>query len=254
MIVPIPAIDIIGGRCVRLAQGDYSKATSYSGSPLQAARLFESLGYGFLHVVDLDGAKRGEPVNIDVLRTITENTGLRVDFGGGIKSEAHLEQVFGAGAEAVSIGSMAVGAFDTVSRWIEHWGADRFILSADVLDGKVRTHGWTEDSGVTLYGLLDRYWPLGVRRVLCTDISRDGMLCGPNIQLYREIMQRYPDCRLVASGGVACMEDIEALDAAGIPAVVFGRAIYEGKIDMRQLAERFIINKDLKGGARNNNK
>lgn len=244
MITLIPAIDLIGGHCVRLSQGDYSKKTDYSASPAQLAQEFEALGYKRLHLVDLDGAKAGKPVNIEVLRSITSTTNLTVDFGGGIKTSEDLGSVFAAGADAVSIGSMAVNNFETVKAWIETYGAEKFIISADVRDGKIRTRGWTEDSGVSISQLLGKYWPLGVRRVLCTDISRDGMLCGPNIELYKEIMSEHSDCRLIASGGVSNADDIAALNAAGIPAVVFGRAIYEGRINLNELAQEYGLTKN----------
>ncbi len=239
MIQLIPAIDLIGGHCVRLAQGDYSRKTDYSASPVDLAIEYEKLGYTRLHLVDLDGAKQGKPANLDVLGKICSETKLHVDFGGGIKTDEDLRNVFDNGAEAVSIGSMAVNEFETVVKWIETYGANKFIISADVRNGKVRTHGWTEDSGMTINNLLEKYWHLGVRNVLCTDISRDGMLCGSNIELYTKIMKDFPDCKLIASGGISNIEDIISLDKSGIPAVVFGRAIYEGLIDLKQLAQKF---------------
>ena len=246
MIKPIPAIDLIEGSCVRLSQGDFSKKTAYSSAPADLAREFEKMGYTRLHLVDLDGAKQGKPANLSVLESITRNTGLNVDFGGGIKTDEDLAGAFRGGAKAVSIGSMAVSDFGKVAKWIEEYGADKFIISADVRNGKVRTKGWTEDSGIGISDLLKRYWPLGVHRVLCTDISCDGMLCGPNIPLYQDIMSAFPDCRLIASGGVGSIDDIAALNEAGIPAVVFGRAIYEGKIDLKQVAAEFGLNKQQK--------
>ena len=170
-----------------------------------------------------------------------------MDFGGGIKTDEDISAVFQCGAQAVSIGSMAVNNYKKVACWIEKYGADKFIISADVLDGKVRTSGWTEDSGMSINDLLKRYWSLGVRNVLCTDISRDGMLCGPNIQLYKEIMSVFPDCKLTASGGVKDINDIEALNDAGIDSVVFGRAIYEGTIDLKQVAVKFKQSKNHVG-------
>lgn len=239
MIQLIPAIDLIGGHCVRLTQGDYSKKTDYSASPIDLAIEFEKLGYKRLHLVDLDGAKQGKPVNLDILRGICSNTQLHIDFGGGIKSDEDLKNIFDQGADAVSIGSMAVNEFDKVVEWIKTYGAEKFIISADVKNGKIRTHGWTKDSGMTINNLLERYWDYGVRNVLCTDISRDGMLCGSNIKLYTGIMSDFPECKLIASGGISNIEDIIALNKSGIPAVVFGRAIYEGRIDLKQLAKEF---------------
>lgn len=245
MIKLIPAIDIIDGHCVRLAQGDYSRKTEYSSQPDEIAASFEHLGYKRLHVVDLDGARQGKPANIATLKAICSRTKMTVDFGGGIKSEDDLKAVFDAGASAVSIGSMAVNNRDVVKAWIKKFGADRFIISADVLNGDVRTHGWKDGSGMTISQLLSEYWPLGVRRVLCTDISRDGMLCGPNLKLYKKIMSEFPDCMLIASGGVSSEDDIDALDAAGIPAVVFGRAIYEGRINLERLAEKYNLKENI---------
>ena len=247
MIQPIPAIDLIGGHCVRLCQGDYSKKTDYSASPADLAQKFEKIGYTRLHLVDLDGAKHGKPVNLSVLKNITESTNLFVDFGGGIKTDEDIAAVFSSGAKAVSIGSMAVNNFEKVVKWIDKYGADKFIISADVRNGKVRTSGWTEDSGISINDLLKKYWSLGVRNVLCTDISRDGMLCGPNIQLYQEIMSAFPDCKLIASGGVKDINDISALNDAGIHSVVFGRAIYEGTIDLNQVAVKFKLSKNHVG-------
>lgn len=243
MILPIPAIDLIGGRCVRLAQGDYSRQTDYSPSPIEVAKAYRHMGYRRLHLVDLDGAKQGKPANLDVLQGIASATDLEVDFGGGVKTAADLEAVFSSGASAASLGSMAVESFPTVSQWIEKYGAERFIINADARDGKISTRGWTEATNLTVADLIEKYWPLGVRRWLCTDISRDGMLCGPNVELYKRIMAAFPDCRLIASGGVGSTADIRALDAAGIPAVVIGRAFYEGRIDAADIAREYGLQK-----------
>lgn len=243
MIIPIPAIDIIGGRCVRLAQGDYSRKTDYGSSPVEVAKAYRRMGYRRLHLVDLDGARQGKPANLDVLRGITSATDLEVDFGGGVKTAADLEAVLEGGASAVSLGSMAVESFPAVSQWIEQYGAGRFIINADARDGKISTHGWLEATNLTVGDLIGKYWPLGVRRWLCTDISRDGMLCGPNVELYKGIMAAFPGCRLIASGGVGSAADIRALDEAGVPAVVIGRAFYEGRIDAAGLAREYGLQK-----------
>ena len=208
MIKIIPAIDIINGHCVRLSQGDYQRITDYSESPAAMAENFEALGFKRLHVVDLDGARSGKVINIKALKEITSRTNLIVDFGGGIKSEEDLKNVFEAGASAVSIGSIAVSDPDIVSLWADSFGAEKFIISADVRDNIVRTNGWTKDSGITLNQLISRYWNKNIRRVLCTDISRDGMLCGSNIELYKTIMEQFPDCKLIASGGISSLDDI----------------------------------------------
>ena len=240
MIKIIPAIDIINGHCVRLSQGDYQRITDYSKSPAAMAENFEALGFKRLHVVDLDGARSGKVINITALKEITSRTNLIVDFGGGIKSEEDLKNVFEAGASAVSIGSIAVSDPDIVSLWADSFGAEKFIISADVRDNIVRTNGWTKNSGITLNQLISRYWNKNIRRILCTDISRDGMLCGSNIELYQTIMEQFPDCKLIASGGISSLEDIKKLDEAKIPAVVIGKAIYEQQINLEELAQTFI--------------
>lgn len=240
MIKIIPAIDIINGHCVRLSQGDYQRITDYSESPAAMAENFEALGFKRLHVVDLDGARSGKVINIKALKEITSRTNLIVDFGGGIKSEEDLKNVFEAGASAVSIGSIAVSDPDIVSLWADSFGAEKFIISADVRDNIVRTNGWTKDSGITLNQLISRYRNKNIRRVLCTDISRDGMLCGSNIELYQTIMEQFPDCKLIASGGISSLDDIKKLDEAKIPAVVIGKAIYEQQINLEELAQTFI--------------
>lgn len=235
MITAIPAIDLIGGHIVRLAKGDFSKVTQYGSTPAEITKEFDALGFKRLHVVDLDAAGRKGRDNIATLREITSATSMKVDFGGGLRSDEAIERAFDAGAIAVSIGSVAIKEPEKAKRWISKYGTERFILSADVLDGEVRISGWTEKSGTTIHDLLNLYYPLGIRNVLCTDISRDGMLSGPDIDLYKDIMKAFPDCCLIASGGIRDVDDIRALDRAGIPAVVFGKAIYEGRINMKTL-------------------
>ena len=227
------------GRCVRLSQGDYAAQTHYDNDPVAVARRFEAMGMKRLHVVDLDGARKSHIVNLDILEGIARDTGLRIDFGGGIKQATDLEAAFDCGAEMVTLGSVAATQPDTVMEWVRRYGAERFIVGADVLNGRVRIKGWEEDGGMTLEDFVGFYVSRGVKQVLCTDISRDGMLTGPNVELYRNLMQRHPDCYLIASGGVSSSADIDALEAAGIPAVVFGKAYYEGKIDLEKyLAQR----------------
>lgn len=235
MIELIPAIDIIEGKCVRLTKGDYDSKRVY-GNPLDMAMRFEDLGFRRLHVVDLDGAKSRHVVNIAALREITRRTGLIVDFGGGIKSGDDLEAVFEAGAEMATAGSIAVTEPDVVFGWIEKYGAGRIVLGADVRDGKISINGWKEDSAEELMPFLNRYIEAGVCNVLCTEISRDGTLQGPAVELYRSIMASYPTLHLIASGGVGSDDDILELDEAGIPAVVFGKAFYEGRITLNPLA------------------
>ncbi len=234
MIELIPAIDIINGQCVRLTKGDYDQKTVY-GKPLDMALEFERIGYKRLHVVDLDGAKSKHIVNDAVLREITSSTNLVVDFGGGIKTDEDIEKAFAAGASMVTIGSIAVTNPDLFMGWLEQYGTDRMILGADVRHGKISINGWKEDSAEDLLPFLKKYVDAGVRNVLCTEISKDGTLTGPAIELYQEIMDAYPQLHLIASGGVSSLSDIKALNAAGIPAVVFGKAIYEGKINLKEL-------------------
>ena len=235
MIELIPAIDIIDGQCVRLTKGDYDQKTVYRDSPAEVAKEFEQLGFKRLHVVDLDGAKSKHIVNSPVLSHITTETQLTVDFGGGIKTDEDIEKAFAAGASMVTVGSIAVTQPELFMGWLAKYGADRMILGADVRNGKISINGWKEDSTEDLLPFLKKYIEAGVKTVLCTEISKDGTLQGPAIELYKEVMAAYPQLHLIASGGVSSIDDIRALDAAGIPAVVFGKAIYEGRIDLREL-------------------
>lgn len=232
MIELIPAIDIIGGKCVRLTKGDYEQKTTYNDDPVAQAKEFESLGFKRLHIVDLDGAKSKHVVNIDILERITKETSLIVDFGGGVKTEDDIEKVFRAGAEMVTVGSIAVTQPEMFLNWLAKYGAEKIILGADVRNGKVSINGWKEDSTEDLLPFLKKYTDAGVRNVLCTEISKDGTLSGPALDLYKSIMTAYPDLHLIASGGVSSNNDITALNEAGIPAVVFGKAFYEGKINV----------------------
>ena len=238
MIELIPAIDLIDGKCVRLTKGDYTTKKVYADDPVEMAKRLEQMGFSRLHVVDLDGARNRRVANDRVLRDITRQTGLRVDFGGGVRSDADVERILEAGAEMVTVGSIAVSQPATYLRWFATYGADHLILGADVRDGLISIHGWQEKSSLGLDDFLGRYLAAGTRNVLCTEISRDGMLQGPATELYRRVMQAHPQCHLIASGGVACIEDIEQLEAAGVPAVVFGKALYEGRIDPEALLQR----------------
>ena len=234
MIELIPAIDIIAGKCVRLTKGDYDQKTEY-GEPLEMAREFERIGFKRLHMVDLDGAKSKHIVNSKVLTQVTSETSLEVDFGGGIKTHTDIEAAFDAGAQMVTVGSIAVTQPNLFTWWLQKYGPDRMILGADVRNGKISINGWKEDSEEYLLPFLKKYVDAGVKNVLCTEISKDGTLGGPAFELYADVMKKYPDLHLIASGGVSCIEDIKALEAIGVPAVVFGKAIYEGKIDLREL-------------------
>lgn len=231
----IPAIDIINGQCVRLTKGDYNQKTIYRNSPAEVAKEFEGLGFKRLHVVDLDGAKSKHVVNDGVLKAITTQTQMTVDFGGGIKTDEDIQKAFASGASMVTIGSIAVTRPDLFMGWLERYGAEHIILGADVRHGKVSINGWKEDSDEDLLPFLQKYVDAGIRNVLCTEISKDGTLTGPAIDLYKQVMDAYPQLHLIASGGVSSINDIKALHAAGIPAVVFGKAIYEGKINLREL-------------------
>ena len=234
MIELIPAIDIIEGQCVRLTKGDYDQKTVY-GNPLEMAQEFERIGFRRLHMVDLDGAKSKHIVNDEVLNRITKATNLIVDFGGGIKTDEDIRKAFDNGASMVTVGSIAVTQPELFLSWVEQYGAERLILGADVRNGKISINGWKEDSTEDLLPFLRRYIDAGVRNVLCTEISKDGTLQGPAIELYQRVMKEYPELHLIASGGVSSIEDIKSLDAAGIPAVVFGKAIYEGIINLQEL-------------------
>ncbi len=226
----IPAIDIIAGQCVRLTKGDYDQMTVYDSNPVEVAKRFEDMGFTRLHLVDLDGAKSRHVVNTRTLRAITRATSLTVDFGGGIKSDQDLQLAFENGASMVTVGSLAVTSPDVMEHWIDLYGPDRMILGADTRQGKLSINGWLEDSDADLMSFIDHYYQLGIRRVLCTDISRDGTLSGPSIALYQDILSRWPDLYLIASGGVSSNQDLLDLEAAHIPAVVFGKAFYEGRL------------------------
>lgn len=256
MIELIPAIDLINGQCVRLTKGDYDQKKVYNDNPVEVARNFERLGFKRLHVVDLDGAKSKHIVNDEVLRAITSATSLSVDFGGGIKSSEDIEKAFAAGASMVTVGSIAVTAPELFMQWLDQYGADRLILGADVRHGKISINGWKEDSTEDLLPFLRKYVERGVKNVLCTEISKDGTLQGPATELYRDVMRAYPQLHLIASGGVSSNEDIQGLQTAGIPAVVFGKAFYEGRIKVDELplphcsglAKRIIPCLDVKNG------
>ena len=235
MIELIPAIDLIDGKCVRLTKGDYNQKKIYNENPVEIAKGFEEMGFKRLHVVDLDGARSKHIVNVDVLKAITTETNLVVDFGGGIKSEEDIEKAFDNGASLVTIGSIAVTQPELFLKWLDQYGTEKLILGADVKNGKISISGWKEDSAEELLPFLKKYIDHGVKNVLCTEISKDGTLQGPAIGLYKEIMAAYPQIHLIASGGVSSNEDIIDLNQAGIPAVVFGKAFYEGKINIPEL-------------------
>lgn len=235
MIELIPAIDIIDGKCVRLSKGEYDSKKVYNENPLEVAKEFEANGLKRLHVVDLDGAASKHIVNYRTLEQLAGHTSLTIDFGGGIKTDDDLHIAFDSGAQMVTPGSIAIKNPELFERWLKTYGNERIILGADAKNGKIAVSGWKEESETELMDFLARYITKGVSKVLCTDISRDGMMEGPATDLYREIMQAHPDIHLIASGGVSNIDDIYRLDEAGIPAVVFGKAIYEGRIRLKEL-------------------
>ena len=223
---------------MRLTKGDYACKTIYNDNPVEVAKEFETMGFKRLHVVDLDGAKSRHIVNDGVLRDMASATNLVIDFGGGIKTDEDIDKAFAAGASMVTVGSIAVTHPGLFMAWMDKYGADKMILGADVRNGKVSINGWKEDSEEDLLPFLKKYIDNGVKTVLCTEISKDGTLAGPATELYKTIMAAYPDLHLIASGGVSSTEDIISLDCEGIPAVVFGKAFYEGKIDVARLGVR----------------
>ncbi|MBB6459004.1 1-(5-phosphoribosyl)-5-[(5-phosphoribosylamino)methylideneamino]imidazole-4-carboxamide isomerase [Flammeovirga kamogawensis] len=231
----IPAIDLIDGKLVRLSQGDYAQKTVYAEDPLEVAKSFEDAGIKRLHLVDLDGAKVKHVVNYGVLDRIVSNTSLIVDFGGGIQSDEDLEKVFDHGAAMVTCGSIAVKEPEKFTSWIEKFGSDRMILAADAKDKMIAVSGWQEDSKLPLFDYLKDYTAKGITKVLCTDISKDGMMQGPNTALYKEVMAEFPNIELIASGGVSKFDDLIALEEAYIPSVVVGKAIYENTISIEDI-------------------
>ncbi len=231
----IPAIDIIEGKCVRLSQGDYASKKVYNEDPLEVAREFEDSGITRLHVVDLDGAKAGHIINYKTLEKIAGKTNLIVDFGGGLKTSDDLKIAFECGAQMVTGGSIAVKNPGEFESWIKKYGSDKIILGADAKDGNIAVTGWLEETDQKLIPFIKNYHTKGISKVICTDISKDGMLQGTSVDLYKEILKEIPDLYLVASGGVSQIKDIELLIEAKVPAVIFGKAIYEGRITLKEL-------------------
>lgn len=237
MIQLIPAIDIIDGKCVRLSQGDYNRQKTYNENPLEVAKSFQDHGITRLHLVDLDGAKAQHIVNHKVLENIATHTNLTIDFGGGLKTDDDLRIAFESGASMITGGSIAVKNPNQFLSWLNQYGSDKIILGADAKDKKIAVTGWLENTDCQLLDFLADYIGKGVNQVICTDIAKDGMLQGPSTALYQEILAAHPTLWLIASGGVSNMNDIIELDAAGVPAVIFGKAIYEGNITLKQLEE-----------------
>lgn len=235
MIEIVPAIDIIDGKLVRLTKGDYDQKTEYSQDPLEVAKKFESIGITRLHVVDLDGAKGGHIVNYKTLENIAGNTSLIVDFGGGIKSDEDAHIAFESGAKMITGGSIAVKYPQMFLSWLEKYGSEKIILGADIKNGCIAVQGWLESSDARWQTFLQSYVSRGITQVISTDISKDGMLSGPNVELYKDMMAEFPELHVTASGGVSCMQDVLQLDAAGVPSVIMGKAIYEGRITFHEL-------------------
>lgn len=237
MIELVPAIDMIDGKCVRLTQGDYQTRKVYNEDPLEVALEFADHGIDRLHMVDLDGAKAGHIVNYKVLEKVATRTNLTIDFGGGLKCDEDLHIAFDCGAQMVTGGSIAVKNPECFLSWLEKYGSDRIILGADAKDRKIAVNGWVEGTTLDLIPFISDFQQKGVRKVICTDIGRDGMLKGPSVELYQNILDEVKEIYLIASGGVSSIDDIEKLDEAGIPSVIFGKAIYEGRIQLKELEQ-----------------
>jgi phosphoribosylformimino-5-aminoimidazole carboxamide ribotide isomerase len=235
MIEIIPAIDIIGGECVRLTQGDYAQKTVYGKNPADVAKRYEDAGLRRVHLVDLDGAKASEPRNLTVLEEVARRTGLDIQYGGGIKSAAALKSVLDAGANRAICGSIAVSHPDMFEEWLAEFGPRHIILGADIRDGRVATHGWLQSSELTAEALIGRFAAAGLSQAICTEISRDGMLQGPAFELYRRLQDEFPGVDITVSGGISSVEDIRRLDEMNLRSVIVGKALYENKITLNEL-------------------
>lgn len=237
----IPAIDIIDGKCVRLTKGDFSKKIIYHDNPLEIAKGFEAAGIKRLHIVDLDGANGEALKNIGVLENISARTSLLIDFGGGIKNTQSIKSVFSAGASMISLGSVIVKSPELFSKWVIDYGADKFLPGADVLDRKIKIYGWKENTDIDIFNFIENLLQLNIAKIFCTDISKDGMMQGPSIDLYKEIIQQFPSLQLIASGGISCYEDLVVLRDAGCSGAIIGKAFYENNISLQQI-KNFINN------------
>ncbi len=240
MIEILPAIDIIGGKCVRLTKGDYNSVKRYDADPVDMVKRYVDSGFRRIHVVDLDGARQSSPCNLLVLERMASVSGVRIEWGGGLKSQQAVDDSFNAGASYLVVGSLAVKAPELFAGWLQRYGAEIMVLGADAdTDGKVAVNGWEEKSGFTIENLIDRFVPEGLAQVIATDISCDGMLRGPSFGLYSRLMAEYPEVIFTASGGISSVADIERLESEGMPRVIVGKAIYENRISLREL-EKFI--------------
>lgn len=231
----IPAIDLIDGKCVRLTQGDYAQKKIYNENPIEVAKQFEDAGLKYLHLVDLDGAKAGQVINWEVAKNIATQTRLQIDFGGGIKTEEEIDRLLDFGIRQVNLGSIAVRRPNRVYEWMEKFGSDKIILSADVKNEQVQISGWQEAAAINITDLVHGYSLQGIQYVTCTDISTDGMLTGPNLPLYKNLMTKFPSLKFIASGGVGGVKDLDELKKAGVFGVIIGKAIYENKISLSEL-------------------
>ena len=231
----IPAIDIINGRCVRLTQGDYNKMKVYKGDPLDVALEFQNADFEYLHLIDLDGAKKGKVVNWKIVSELQEKTALLIDFGGGVKTEADIEHLLELDISQINIGSLAIKEPELFIEWLTRYGANNFILGADVWDEHVMIHGWLEPSDLRLFELEEKYIQYGLRYITCTDIKADGMLKGPNFNLYEKLRLRFPTLKITASGGISSIEDLNKLKALGMDGAIIGKAIYEQKLKLEDL-------------------
>jgi len=236
-MIIIPAIDIIDGKCVRLTQGDYNQKKEYSEHPLEVAKRFEDAGLMRLHLVDLDGAREKKVKNWKVLETIASKTSLAIDFGGGIVDEKDVQLVFDSGAAFATVGSIAVKNESEFTKWLSIFGADKFLLGADVKNKKIVIHGWTETTEKPVFDFIDHYYGKGVKQIFCTDVSKDGKLEGPSVDLYREIIRQFPALHFIASGGVSSMQDLYKLEEIGCNATIVGKAIYENRVTLSDLKE-----------------
>ncbi len=231
----IPAIDIINGKCVRLTQGDFNQQKQYNENPLEVAQLFENVGFKRLHLVDLDGARQKKIINHKVLENIAKHTKLKIDFGGGVQSDDDIKLAFDSGAAQVTGGSIAIRQPNLFEKWLQQYGEERIILGADVKDSKIVISGWQETSDVSISSFIQRYWQKGVKYVICTDVSKDGMLAGASLELYRQLRQDLPHVHLIASGGVSSLQDLIDLKNIGMKGAIVGKAIYEHKINLEEL-------------------
>lgn len=238
----IPAIDIIDGKCVRLTYGDFNRKKVYNENPLEVAKQFEQAGIKRLHLVDLDGAKSGNIVNNKVLESICKNTRLTVDFGGGINTQNDLELAFNSGAQMLTGGSIAVKQPELFRQWLREYGHDKIILGADVRNQNVSIKGWQEDSNLSISQLIQNFLPNGIKKVICTDISKDGAMQGPSFELYRQLINEFPEQQFIASGGVTTLDEVKKLKEMGLYGTIIGKAIYEGTISLQELKKWIIDN------------